>query len=161
MNSREPKQESALSDWEGEGGSTFIASDREGGSIPCFPMLPPGYSAQQAWGFTDLTRAFRYEFCRVYGPPAGGGARGPFCKLDEGRSYWVVIWRAQGDDAEGHPVGRWITYAEACTQYLTRLSFQRFSSPVDMRDEVPRLLRVAEIVVDQERAVTPSWKQAA
>ena len=71
-----------------------------------------GYNAQQPWGFRN-PRAFSNEFCRVYGGPAGTGARGPLCHLDEGRSYWVVIWRAQGATAEVHPVGRWITYAQS------------------------------------------------
>jgi hypothetical protein len=70
------------------------------------------HSVQQPWGFR-APRAFSDEFRRVHGGPAGTGARGPFCHLDEGRSYWVVIWRAQGTTAEVHPVGRWITYAPA------------------------------------------------
>jgi hypothetical protein len=161
MKSRESKHDAALSDWEGEGRSAFSSSESEEGSVPCFPMLLPGYSAQQAWGFRDPTGAFSYEFCRVYGAPAGTGARGPFCQLDEGRSYWVVIWRAQGTAAEVHPVGRWITYAQARKLTGARLTFQRFSSAVDMREEVPRLLRVAEIVLEERRPVTPIWKQAA
>jgi hypothetical protein len=127
--------------------------------VACFPMLPPGYSAQQAWGFRDSTGVFAFEFCRVYGPPAGTGARGPFCQLDEGRSYWVVIWREQGASAEDHPVSRWITYAGARELSGARLSFDRFSSAIDMRDEIPRLLGVPQIVV--ERRVMPGWELAA
>src|SRR5688500_10095054 len=92
-------------------GSTLASSDPESDLVPCFPTLLPGYGAQQAWGFRDLARGLAYEFCRVYGPSASGGARGAFCQLDEGSSYWVVIWGVRGTAVEDHPVGRWITYA--------------------------------------------------
>ena len=161
MKSLDAKNDAAESSWEGEAGPAATSRDPENASVPCFPRFLPGYSAQQAWGFRDPTGAFSYELCRVYGPPAGTGARVPFCQLDEGRSYWAVIWRAHGILAEDHPVGRWITHARARKLSSTRLTFQRFSSPVDMRDKIPRLLRVAQIVLEPERPVTPSWKQAA
>jgi hypothetical protein len=83
------------------------------------------------------------------------------CQLDEGRSYWVVIWGAQGTAAEVHPVGRWLTCAQALEVTGARLTSQRFSRSVDVREEVPRLLRVAQIAVEEKRPVMPSWKQAA
>lgn len=159
--SPDSKPDVALSSWEGDGGSTFISDAPGSRSVPCFPSLPPGYSAQQAWGFRDPTGAFSYDFHRVYGPPGGTGARGPFCQLDEGRSYWAVIWRAHGAAAEDHPVGRWITYARARRLYKPRLTFQRFSSPVDMRQAVPQLLHVSDVVLEEVRPVTPIWRRVA
>jgi hypothetical protein len=111
------------------------------------PTLPPGYSAQEAWGFRDPSGTFSYEFCRVYGPP-DDDPHGPTCHLDEGRSYWAVLWRVRGVGAEAHPVGRWVTYAHARKASRAHLTFRHFSSPIDMRDEIPRLLGVSGIVVE-------------
>lgn len=48
----EPRNEGALADWEGEGGSVSAASldptERE--RARCLPWLPSGYEAQPAWG---------------------------------------------------------------------------------------------------------------
>ena len=144
--------DAALSEWEGEGGSTYGASDPEDRGVACFPLLPPGYDAQQAWSFRDPTGAFSYEFCRAYGPAASGGHRGPFCHLDEGRSYWVVTWLAT-DAAGEHQVSRWISYAQARTLSGGRLTYRRFASPMHMRQELPRLLHVAEIHQDRAPAL--------
>jgi hypothetical protein len=106
------------------------------------PPLPAGYSAQEVWGFHDA-RGLSYTFCNVYGPPEGHDQRGSFSRLDEGRSYWVAIWRTH-DDAGDHTASRWITYAEARGRSQRRLKFRAFSS-VGMHDEVTRLLHVEDI----------------
>jgi len=157
----DPRTDAALTDWEGEGGSASIGVDTAGGWLPCLPPLPPGYDAQEAWGFTDATGGFSYEFYRVYGPPEGAGARGPFCHLDQDRSYWVVLWRAQGEAAGEHPVSRWLTYAQARALSPSRLTFRRFSSTADMRGEIPRLLQLADVALEPDRAATPGWLKAS
>jgi hypothetical protein len=151
--------DAALSEWEGEGGSVFGASEPSDRGEACSPPLPPGYDAQQAWSFRDPTGAFSYEFCRVYEPAASGGNRGPFCQLDEGRSYWVVTWLA-ANPAGDHQVSRWISYAQARALSGGHLTFRRFASPMHMRQELPRLLHVAELRPAQDR-ISSSWSRAA
>jgi hypothetical protein len=158
---QDPVTDTGLAGWEGEGSSALGAIDLGGALAPCFPALPPGYSAQEAWGFRDPTGTFSYEFRRVYGLPDTDDRHGAACHLDEGRSYWVVLWRAHGRSTDEHPVGRWLTYAQARKQSPTRLTFRHFSSPVDMRDEIPRLLDVAGIVLEPALVRTPGWLAAA
>ena len=112
----------------------------------CFPALPSGYSAMAVWGFHDPA-GFAYEFHRVYGPPQGGGERGAFSRLDEALSYWAVAFPTFGAGAGVHMTGRWMSYAEAQKLSRSRLTFRRFSSPVEMCEEVPGLLRVTNIPV--------------
>jgi hypothetical protein len=159
MSQASAKSDAAVSDWENEGGSA--STSRVPGAVAdaCFPALPPGYTAQQAWGFRDPTGAFAYEFCRVYRPSAGAGARGDMCQLDEGRSFWVVIWGGRSH-REDHPVGRWITYAQARKLSGAGLTFRRFSAPTEMSEEIPRLLRVAEIPPEQEAPGILNWTLA-
>jgi hypothetical protein len=139
---KSPQSESALADWENEGGSvrTAFRHRRKGDHAPCYPSLPPGYEAQPAWGFHDQTGRFSYEFNRVYGPPDWIDGRGPVCPLDEQLSYWGVIWSTLQEDGDEHPAGRWMTYGQARMLPGPRLTFERFSSLQGMRDELPGLL---------------------
>jgi hypothetical protein len=150
MTTQDPLTDAGLAAWEGEGSHALGAAEARRHVVPCLPLLPPGYSSQEAWGFRDPSGTFSYEFCRVYGPP-DTDPHGPTCHLDEGRSYWVVLWRAHGTSTDTHPVARWMTYAQARKLSNVRLTFHRFSSPLDLRDEVPRLLGVAGIVLEPER----------
>lgn len=161
MTPPDPGTDAAVTDWEGEGGTASLPVEAPGGWLPCLPPLPSGCDAQEAWGFTDPTGNFAYEFCRVYGPPEGGGARGTFCRLDQDRSYWVVFWRAAEDGSGDHPVSRWLTYAQARALSPPGLTFRRFASSADMRDEIPRLLQVADIAPGRDRAVSPGWLKAS
>jgi hypothetical protein len=160
MTKQNPLTDRGMVAWEGEGAGPGDGAEAAGRSVPCLPPLPPGYSAQEAWGFRDQSGNFSYEFCRVYGPP-DRDPHGLTCHLDEGRSYWIVLWSAHGSSPDDHPVCRWMTYAQASKLSRARLTFRRFSSPVDMRDEVPRLLGVAGIVLEPARSVTPGWMRAA
>jgi hypothetical protein len=107
---------------------------------PCRPTLPAGYHAQQAWGFRGPDEEFFYEFSRVYGPAVNGDGRGLMTGLDQNLSYWSVIWAVTGPSGDEHPVGRWLTYGQAL-QRRPHLSFETFSSPRKMRDELPELFR--------------------
>jgi len=110
------------------------------------PALPSGYSAAAAWGFHDAA-GFAYEFFRVYGPVEGTGERGSFCELDEELSYWAVSWPVSGKAAneDEHVLWRCLNYERARTLTGPRLGFRRFSSPLAMREDLPRLLEVSEI----------------
>ena len=112
----------------------------------CLPALPAGYSAAAAWGFHDAG-GLAYEFFRVYSGVEGTGDRGSFCQLDEDLSYWAVSWPVPGGTAneDEHIVWRWLNYERARSLTGTNLGFQRFSSPLAMREEIPRLLKVSEI----------------
>jgi hypothetical protein len=116
------------------------------GTGVCLPALPAGYSAAAAWGFHDAG-GLVYEFFRVYGRVEGTGDRGSFVQLDEDLSYWAVSWPVPGGAAneDEHVVWRWLNYERARSLTGTRLAFQRFSSPLAMREELPRLLKVSEI----------------
>lgn len=110
------------------------------------PVLPAGYTSQQAWGFRDVTGRFSYEFCRVYRPPEGVvDHRGPISRMDAGLSFWVVTWEAAEGTAGGSSRSRSMNYTEARKLSGMQLTFSRFSSSQQMRDEIPRLLRVNEI----------------
>jgi hypothetical protein len=112
----------------------------------CFPTLPSGFSAAAAWGFHDAG-GLAYEFFRVYGPVGGTGDRGAFVQLDEDLSYWAVSWPmpADADHAEEHVAWRWLNYERARSFVGKGLGFKRFSSLLDMREEIPRLLGVSAI----------------
>lgn len=107
------------------------------------PALPAGYTAAAAWAFHDAG-GLVYEFFRVYGAVGGTGDRGAFHGLDEDLSYWAVSRSVPGDAAdEGeHIVWRWLNYERARSLTSTGLGFQRFSSPLAMREELPRLFDV-------------------
>lgn len=120
------------------------------------PVLPPGYTAQQAWGFRDVTGRFSYEFCRVYRPPSDlVDHRGPISKMDAALSYWVVTWHALGGPTTGTSASRSMNYAEARKVSGAQLTFSKFSSSRQMRDEIPRLLRVNEIAIEPPPGITP------
>jgi hypothetical protein len=107
---------------------------------PCRPILPPGYQAQQAWGFRGTDGECFYEFSRVYGPAVQRDGRGPVGRLHQDLSYWSVIWPVTGRTGDQHPAGRWVTYGQAHQKH-PRLGFDHFSSPGKMRDELPALFR--------------------
>jgi hypothetical protein len=93
------------------------------------PAPPPGGVTQSMWGFND--GRFDYELVRVFGPVDGNDPRGPICHVDEPRSYWQVTW--MDIDAQGgeHTSSRSLSFANA--RALHRLSFDRFSSIIEMR----------------------------
>ena len=108
----------------------------------CLPALPAGYTAASPWGFRDGA-GLTYEFFRVYSGVQGTGDRGSFCQLDEDLSYWAVSWSVPGGaaDEDEHVVWRWLNYERARSLTAATLRFKRFSSPLAMRDELPRLLK--------------------
>lgn len=105
------------------------------------PLLPAGHSAGAAWGFHDAD-GFAYEFFRVYGEVGGTGARGSFCQLDEDLSYWAVTWPVAGEpgDEGEHIAWRSVNFEQARLRTAAPLDFHRFSSPLAMRAEIPRML---------------------
>jgi hypothetical protein len=105
-----------------------------------FPPLPRGYSEQGAWGFHD-SAGLSYEFYRVYGPSEPGGGRGDLCRIDEARSFWSVIWPSFSESAGEHIEGRWLSFAQARDRLDGKLTFARFSSPLEMTNEIPRWLQ--------------------
>ena len=111
----------------------------------CLPTLPAGSTAAAAWGFHDPD-GLAYEFFRVYGNVGGTGDRGAFVQLDEDLSYWAVSWpvpgRAAGEDE--HIAWRWLNYERARSLTPAKLGFQKFSSPLAMREEIPRLFKASE-----------------
>ena len=134
--------EDALDRWESDGG-TIVAVSRAPGDredAPCLLPLALGYHAQPAWGFRDPTGRFSYEFNRVYGPPQRHAERRPTCRLDRDLSYWGVTWSTFSAAGEERAAGRWMTYAQARALPGSHLTFERFSSLIEMRDELPRLL---------------------
>jgi hypothetical protein len=106
---------------------------------PCRPTLPPGYYAQQAWGFRGPDQEFFYEFSRVYGPAVGDG-RGSIARLDQNLCYWSVIWSVIGPTGDHHPAGRWLTYGQVLEQ-RPHLTFDSFASSAKMRTELPGLFQ--------------------
>jgi hypothetical protein len=110
------------------------------------PLLPSGYTAAAAWGFHDA-EGLAYEFFRVYGPTQSGGDRGDLCVLDEALSYWAVSWPVAGQAAgeDEHIAWRAINYREARLAAGPELRFARFSSPLAMLHEIPRLLADKDI----------------
>ncbi|MCC6751526.1 MAG: hypothetical protein IT371_27990 [Deltaproteobacteria bacterium] len=114
------------------------------GDARCRPTLPQGYDAQPAFGFSDATGRYSYEFNRVYGPMDSSGGRGPIARLDEDRSYWAVGWSTFEGTEEERPMGRWLTYAQARKLPGPRLTFERFSSVWTMCDRLPALMKVED-----------------
>lgn len=110
------------------------------GLLSCSPLLPPGFTAQAAWGFRDNSGTFTYEFNRVYGPTRRSRRGIDGRHLDEERSYWVVTWSVAGETEREQAHGRWISYAQARKLRGSRFSFARFSSLLDMRADLPDLL---------------------
>jgi hypothetical protein len=115
----------------------------QNGTALSLPALPAGYTAAAAWGFHDAG-GLAYEFFRVYSAVEGTGDRGSFCQLDEDLSYWAASWSVPGGaaDEDEHVVWRWLNFERARSLTATSLGFQRFSSPLAMREEIPRLLNV-------------------
>ena len=146
----EPHYERALANWEGEGGSISAASCdlSERQHTRCLPSLPSDYEAQPAWEFRDQTGRFSYEFNRVYGPPNRLDKRGPTGLLDEDLSYWSVIWPTFSETGDERPAGRWVSYAQARKLRISHLTFERFSSLLQMRGELPRLLQVGDVSLE-------------
>jgi hypothetical protein len=107
------------------------------------PALPAGYTAAAAWAFHDAG-GLVYEFFRVYGASEGTGDRGAFVGLDEDLSYWAVSRAVPGAaaDEDEHVLWRWLNYERARSLTGAGLEFQRFSSPLAMREELPRLFKV-------------------
>ncbi len=140
----EPQKEDALAGWEGEGGSVTSASRRPGGHRGAWysPALPSGYEAQPVWGFRDSTGRFAYEFSRVYGPPDLLDSRGPTCHLDEDLSYWVVTGPGLHSNGDKRPASHWMSFAQARKLRGFHMTFERFSSLVRMREELPELLHL-------------------
>ena len=97
--------------------------------------LPPGYSAQPAWGYCD--HSGRYTFNRVYEAPEAVGGPGSLMvgQLDEGRSYWIMTQPG---------ASRRVSYSQARRFLGARLTFEEFSSPLGMRDELRELLRAGQ-----------------
>ncbi len=157
----QPRNEAALADWEGEGGSVRAAPRevRARGYVPCLPSLPSGYGFQPAWGFRR--GRYFYEFHRVYGSPDVLDKRGPTCPLDENLSYWVVTWSRFTETGDEQPAGRWMSYAQARKLRGTRLTFARFSSLVRMRAALPELLCVGDLPMEPHPTVSPDWHAGA
>lgn len=147
----EPQNHDALTDREDKGGSLRATQGDIDAShnFPYLARLPIGYQTLPCWGFHDDSGRFSYEFSRVYGPPAERNGRGPIASVDEGLSYWNVVWPIRSAGGEEHPTGRWINYTEARKLLGAHLTFERFSSPIHFRYELPALLRVAEPVPEE------------
>ena len=105
------------------------------------PALPSGYEAQSVWGFHDPTGRVSYEFSRVYGPPDPLDGRGPTCHLDEDLSYWIATGPGFNQTGDEQLASRWMSYAQARKLRGSHLTFERFSSLVRMREELPELFR--------------------
>jgi hypothetical protein len=149
----------ALAKWDDEGGHAPAPSSAPAANAyaPCRPALPPGYSAQEAWGFHDPTGRFVFEFCRVYGPPEDADQRGPFCRLNADLSYWVAMWPIFGKASDEHIAGRSMSFGQARKLLGSHLTFQRFSSSVEMREELPRLLHLGDIAIAVQPGFAASW----
>jgi hypothetical protein len=136
------QDKTARAEWESDGGRVVESSrsdEHDGSRWP--PRLPPGHTAQPAWGFHDETGRHSYEFNRVYGPPMRRDHRGPICRQDEDRSYWSVTWTVTDSAGHSRLAGRSIAYAEARRLIGSRMTFDRFFA---LRAELPELLDVAQ-----------------
>lgn len=109
------------------------------------PVLPAGYEAQPAGGFSDSARGRSYEFHRVYGPARGAGTRGPLSHLDESLSYWIVSSSSLSDTAAAGADARWINFERARQLAGAHLTFARFSSLGGRRNDLFALLERGEI----------------
>jgi hypothetical protein len=158
----EPWNTNALASAEGDEGKTMITGapqfDGADSASPYTrglpPTFPPGYTTQVAWGFRDAGEGFFYDFFRVYGPPQPLHGLGPICLLDEGLCYWLTIFWPSDRVAKERPACRWLSFAQARKLAGSRLTFNRFSSPRAMRDEVRSLFKVEGIAVDTRPAET-------
>jgi hypothetical protein len=130
----------ALARWENEGGKGRDTPVVPAGGCVGGPSLPAGHSSQVAWGFHGPNDGLLYEFFRVYGPPQERNGLGPICRIDEDRSYWLTVFRSSEDPVRRPLVCRWLDYQQARKLAGRKLAFRRFSSPVDMRGELPALL---------------------
>jgi hypothetical protein len=152
------RDEDVWASWEGEGGNLRTTPRASGGHgyAPYYPSLPAGYSAQLTWGFRERTGRFTYDFHRVYTPavPLPDGRLVVVGRLDADRSYWVVTWSAFSETGDEHPAGRWVSYAQACKRLGSHLNFERFSSSIQMREELPTLLNVGGVPLESLPAVT-------
>lgn len=79
---------------------------------------------QVIWSFG--AQGVRYEFFHIYDPPKADAPA--IWRLDHDQCYWIVS-----------PAGERLTYAEA--HRTLGLSFGQFSSLIEMRQRLPRLLR--------------------
>jgi len=147
----EPRDEAALADWENEGGSIEPAArdpaEREHTPFP--PSLPSGYEAHSVWDFSASTGSLLYQFNCVYKRSDRIDSAGPICLLDEDMSYWSVTWIGSGAAGEDRRESRWVSYSKARKSRWSRLTFDRFSSLLGMRDELPELLRVHDLMPEQ------------
>jgi hypothetical protein len=116
----------ALVELENQGTASHDASTRR---LP----ITPGCTAQPAWGFRDPTGRVFYWFFGVYGPKHPD-------QLNQGLSYWAATWLSSESGIERSHV-RSMTYREARALH-SRLSFEHFSSQVEMRARLPDLLNV-------------------
>ena len=109
---------------------------------PHSPIFPDGWTAQPVRRFHDPSGRFSYELNLVYAPtrPLRNRVDVEGQLLDEGKSFWLTTWSTSDGDGDERPAGRWLTYAAARAQLGRRLTFARFSSLDDMRDELPDLL---------------------
>ena len=82
----------------------------------------------------------------MYGLVEGTGDRGSYCQLDEDLSYWAVSWPVPGGATgeDEHVAWRWLNYERARSLTPVNLGFQRFSSPLAMREEIPRWFKASE-----------------
>ena len=134
-----------------------VASWEDGGTgeSPDLPALPPGYEAQPAWGFRDLTGRFSYEFHRVYGRPDRFDRRGPMCRIDQDLSFWRTTWSTDGDPGSEHVAGWRLTYAQARALRGSRLTFARFSSVERMRADLEAITGIDLEAMQRTRAGGP------
>lgn len=105
------------------------------------PTLPAGFEAQPAWGFRDPTGKVSYEFNRVYQQREASGARGPTSVIHEDLSFWGMTWAKPGRPGDDQVEGRWLTFSEARKLRGARMTFARFSSLLQMRDDLEGLMR--------------------
>jgi hypothetical protein len=137
-------KERALDRWAAEGGSIPVAPrEPERKGVPLLPSLPPGCESQPAWGFRDRPRRLAYEFHHVYRPPRLGKL-GMISVLDEDLSYWSLSWPTDVRAPDEPRWVRWMSYAEARKLRGSKMTFKRFSSLSQMREELPGLLYPGE-----------------
>ncbi len=115
----------------------------DGGHLPGLPSLPPGHGSQVAWGFNSPIDGAMYEFYRVYRQPEPLNGLGPIWQLDRDLSYWLTISFSPDDPTHQHPRWRSVSYRQARERAGPKLSFERFSSSLLMRDDTTGLLQAA------------------
>ena len=137
-----PTNRDAMEEWENEGGSVPDVRGRElsHDGTRRLPLLPSGYHDLLGWGFQGVDGRVLYEFHRVYRPPQVLDHRGPISRLERTFCYWTATCERLDPSTKDRLAGRWINYAEAQARQVASLSFEHFSSGVEMRDELPVLL---------------------